>query len=171
MIKDRLEKAINDQINAELYSAYLYASMEQYFHSINLKGFANWMHVQTQEEMAHAIRFGNYINGRGGRVLLQAIEAPPSQWTGPLQVFEEIYKHEQKVTSLINNLVDLAMEEKDHAMYNMLQWFVGEQVEEESSADDIVQQLKLIHEDKSALFMIDRELAARVFVDPNATNA
>lgn len=171
MIKDRLEKAINDQINAELYSAYLYASMEQYFYSINLKGFANWMHVQTQEEMAHAIRFANYVNGRGGRVLLKAIDAPPSQWDNPLQVFEEIYKHEQKVTSLINGLVDLAMEEKDHAMYNMLQWFVAEQVEEESSADDIVQQLKLIHEDKSALFMIDRELAARVFTDPNATNA
>ncbi|MDD2586310.1 MAG: ferritin [Syntrophomonadaceae bacterium] len=169
MIKTEIQDAINEQINAELYSAYLYASMGAFFESLNLKGFANWMNVQYQEEVAHATRMYNYLNERGGRVILKAIDAPPTEWNSPVNVFEEVYKHEQKVTELINNLVDLSMGLKDHATYNFLQWFVAEQVEEEASADEILQQLKLLADNTGALFMIDRELGQRVFVDPNAT--
>ncbi|MDD3890622.1 MAG: ferritin [Syntrophomonadaceae bacterium] len=169
MIKTEIQDAINEQINAELYSAYLYASMGAFFESQNLKGFANWMNVQYQEEVAHATRMYNYLNERGGRVILKAIDAPPTEWNSPVNVFEEVYKHEQKVTELINNLVDLSMGLKDHATYNFLQWFVAEQVEEEASADEILQQLKLLADNTGALFMIDRELGQRVFVDPNAT--
>lgn len=168
MIKTEIQNALNEQINAELYSAYLYASMGAFFESQNLKGFANWMNVQYQEEVAHATRMYNYLNERGGRVILMAIDAPPTEWNSPVNVFEEVYKHEQKVTELINNLVDLSMELKDHATYNFLQWFVAEQVEEEASADEILQQLKLLADNTGALFMIDRELGQRVFVDPNA---
>lgn len=168
MIKEKLQDAINEQINKELYSAYLYASMAAYFESVNLKGFANWMSIQRQEEEAHAFRFYKFVNERGGRVIFKAIDTPPSEWSSPLKVFEEVYKHEQFVTSLINDLVDLAQQEKDHAMYNYLQWFIDEQVEEEASADEIVQQLKMVGDNAGALFMLDRELGQRVFVDPNA---
>jgi len=133
MISKKIEKALNKQINAELYSAYLYLSMVAYFESVNLPGFANWMKVQTQEELMHAMKIYDFVNERGGRVVLKAIEAPPTEWDSPLDAFEATYKHEQKVTGLINNLVNLAIEEKDHATSSFLQWFVNEQVEEESS--------------------------------------
>ncbi len=165
-MNEKVQKAINDQINAELYSAYLYLAMSAYFHSTNLSGFANWVRVQALEEETHAGRFFDYVNERGGRVILGEIEKPPVEWKSPLDAFEAIYAHEQKVTGLINDLVDLALKEKDHATYNMLQWFVSEQVEEESSADEIVQKLKLIGSEGSGLFMIDQELAQRVFTMP-----
>ena len=166
MLSERMLKALNKQLNAELYSAYLYLSMAAYFESKNLKGFANWMRVQAQEELTHAMRFFDYINERGGRVYLEAIEKPPIEWKSPLDVFEATYKHEVKVTNMINDLVNMAMEEKDHATYNMLQWFVAEQVEEEASADEIRQQLKLIGDDGRGIMMLDRELKQRVFTPP-----
>lgn len=168
MIDQRMQEALNKQINAEIYSAYLYLSMSAHFQSVNLAGFANWMRVQWQEELAHALKFYDYVNERGGRVVLQPVEAPPSQWDSPLALFEHVHQHEQKVTGMINKLVDLAVEIRDHATNNVLQWFVAEQVEEEASADEVVQKLKLVGDDPSALFMIDRELAQRVFVAPAA---
>jgi len=170
MIKENIQKALNKQINAELYSAYLYLSMSAYFQSINLAGFANWMRVQALEEMTHADKFYNFIVERGGRVELEAIEAPPKEWSSHLAVFENAYKHEQKVTSMINDLVDLAIKEKDHASNIFLQWFVTEQVEEEASADEVVQKLKLAGDKGSGLFMIDGELSKRVFTPPAATD-
>jgi ferritin len=164
----KMQEALNKQLNAEIYSAYLYLSMSAYFHSINLDGFANWMRVQWQEELAHGLKFYDYVNERGGRVTLQPVEAPPSEWGSPLALFEDVYRHEQKVTGMINKLVDLAVKARDHATNNFLQWFVAEQVEEEASADEVVQKLKLVGDDASALFMIDRELAQRVFVAPTA---
>ena len=166
MLSERMLNALNRQVNAELYSSYLYLSMAAYFESINLKGFANWMRVQAQEELTHAMRFFDYINERGGVVKLAAIEQPPTEWKSPLDVFEATYKHEVKVTGMINSLVNLAMKEKDHATYNMLQWFVAEQVEEEASADEIRQQLKLIGKDGRGILMLDRELGQRVFTPP-----
>lgn len=163
MIEDNITKALNQQINAEMYSAYLYLAMSAYFESIDLKGFANWMQVQAQEEMTHAMKIYDYIFERGGRVTLSAIEAPPGQWGSPLEVFESTLKHEQKVTGMINNLVDLATNEKDHATCNFLQWFVAEQVEEEASANEMVQKLKLVADAQGGLFMLDNEFGRRVF--------
>ena len=165
-----MEKALNEQVNAEMYSAYLYLSMESYFKSLNLNGFANWMRVQTQEEMMHAMKIYDYVNERGGRIMLKPIEGPPTKWDSPLAVFEAVLTHEQKVTGLINNLVDLAIAEKDHATNSFLQWFVTEQVEEESSADDNVQKLKMMENAPGGMFMLDRELAQRVVTPPAAEN-
>ena len=144
MINKKMQDALNAQVNAEMYSAYLYLSMESFFKSLNLNGFANWMRVQTQEEMMHAMKIYDFIYERGGRVLLKTVEGPQTKWDSPLAVFEAVLKHEQKVTSLINDLVDLAIEEKDHATNSFLQWFVNEQVEEEASADEKVRQLKMM---------------------------
>lgn len=166
MISKKMEEALNGQINAELYSAYLYLSMESYFKSLNLNGFANWMRVQTQEEVAHAMKIYDFVNERGGRVTLKAIDGPPTKWDSPLAVLEAVYTHEQKVTGLINELVDLAIKEKDYATNSFLQWFVNEQVEEESSADEIVQQLKIMENAPGGMFMLDRELGQRVFIPP-----
>ena len=166
MIKENVLNALNYQLNAELYSAYLYLSMEAYFESIELTGFGNWMRVQAQEEMTHAMKFYDYIVQRGERVILSSIEEPPSEWESPQAAFEHVYKHEQKVTGLINALVDLAMSESDHATNNFLQWFVAEQVEEEESANAALQKIKLTGESKSGLFMLDSELAQRVFTPP-----
>jgi len=127
MISKSVEKALNDQINAEFYSAYLYLSMMAYFESVNLAGFATWMKAQTQEEIMHAMKMYDFVNERGGRVILQAIEAPPAEWDSPLAAFEAAYAHEQIVTGRINDLVNLAIEEKDHATNAFLQWFVNEQ--------------------------------------------
>jgi ferritin len=169
MVSERMQQALNKQMIAEFYSAYLYLSMSAYFKSINLAGFANWMRVQAQEELAHGMKFYDYIGESGGRVLLGPIEGPPTTWKSPLDVFEHTYKHEQKVTALINDLVNLAIEEKDHATNNFLQWFVSEQVEEESSADDVRKKLKLVGDAGGGIFMIDRELAQRVFTPPAQT--
>ena len=166
MIKEKIQDALNKQLNAELYSSYLYLSMAAYFESVSLKGFANWMRVQAQEELFHAMKFYDYIHERGGRVAMTSISAPLTQWDSPLAAFKQVYQHEQKVTGLINNLVTLAIAETDHATNNFLQWFVAEQVEEESSADEIVQKLRLLGEDRSGLFMLDQELGQRVFIPP-----
>ena len=169
MLSEKVQEELNKQLNAELYSSYLYLSMSAYFQSVNLSGFANWMRVQAQEELAHALKFYDYVNERGGRVVLRPVEAPLSEWDSPLAVFEHVYRHEQKVTGLINKLIDLAVKARDHATNNFLQWFISEQVEEEASADEVVQKLKLVGDDASGLFMIDRELAQRVLVPPPAT--
>jgi len=166
MIGKKLEQALNEQVNAEMYSAYLYLSMESFFKLLNLNGFATWMRVQTQEEMMHAMKIYDFIIERGGRVLLKPIEGPQTKWDTPLAVFEAVSKHERKVTSLINNLVDLAIGEKDHATNSFLQWFVNEQVEEEASADEVVQQLKMMESAPGGMFMLDRELGQRVFTPP-----
>ena len=160
-INEKIEDALNEQINKELYSGYMYLSMATYFESINLKGFAHWMREQDKEEREHAMKIFDYVIERGGRVSLTSIDAPPTEWKSPLDAFEEVYKHEQKVTGLINTLVDLAKSENDYATDAFLQWFVEEQVEEEASADEIVQKLKLIGDSGAALLMIDRELAQR----------
>jgi len=166
MISKKIEDALNDQINAEMYSAYLYLSMVAYFESVNLAGFATWMRAQAQEEMVHAMKIYDFVNERGGRVLLKSIDAPTTEWDSPLAVFEAAYAHEQLVTGRINDLVDLAVAEKDHATNAFLQWFVNEQVEEETSADNVVQNLKMAQNAPGALFMIDRELGTRVFTTP-----
>ncbi len=168
MLSEKMAQALNKQLNAELYSAYLYLSMAAYHYSINLNGFANWMTVQNQEETMHAMKFYHFINERGGRIRLDTIDKPATTWSSPLEVFEETLKHEEKVTGLINNLVDLAIAERDHASNAFLQWFITEQVEEEASANEIIQNLKLAGNDPHALFMLDRELATRVFTPPAA---
>jgi ferritin len=135
--------------------------MNAFFKSIHLDGFANWMHAQAQEELMHGMKFYDFINQRGGRVVLSQIDAPPVEWNSPVKVFEETLKHEQKVTGLINDLVEIAMAEHDHATNIFLQWFVTEQVEEEESAGYVLQQLMLLGDEKNGIFMIDRELAKR----------
>lgn len=161
MLGEKMQAAMNQQINAELHSAYIYLSMTAYFADKNLNGFANWMRVQAQEELVHAMKFYDFIIERRGRVLLEPVAAVPTDWVSPLAVFENALAHEQKVTGMINDLVNLSIKEKDHAANSFLQWFVDEQVEEESSADAIVQQLKLIGDAGAVLFLFDRELAQR----------
>ena len=168
MLSDKIQEALNKQINAELYSSYLYLSMSAYFESINLAGFASWMRAQAQEELFHAMKFFNFVNERQGRVDLRPIEGPQTEWESPAAVFEATYAHERHVTELIYDLADMAEGEKDRALRNLLEWFVAEQVEEESSADKVLQQLKLAGDDRGALFMIDKEMATRVFTMPTA---
>jgi ferritin len=165
VIKEKMEKAINDQINAELYSAYLYLAMSSYFQAHDLPGFANWMFVQYQEETTHGLKFYKYVLERSGKIELKLIEAPKTNWKSPLEVFEEVLKHEQYVTERIHNLVDIAIAEREHATNAMLQWYVNEQVEEEANATLIIGQLKRIGESKDGLYMLDKELAARTFID------
>jgi ferritin len=168
MLSEKMQEALNKQLNAELYSAYLYLAMAAYYYSINLNGFANWMKVQNLEETMHAMKFYEFINERGGMIWLDAITKPPTTWSSPLEVFEETLKHEEKVTGLINDLVDLAILERDHATNAFLQWFITEQVEEEASANEVIQNLKLAGNDPHALFMLDRELGTRIFTPPPA---
>ncbi|HEB50055.1 MAG TPA: ferritin [Desulfobulbus sp.] len=168
MLKKKILKALNEQINAEMYSSYLYLSMESYFQSVSLGGFAAWMRAQVQEELMHAMKFYDFVNERGGRVTLNAINKPERDWESPLAAFQHILRHEQLVTSLINDLVDLAAREKDHATGIFLQWFVTEQVEEEATVGEIVNRLELIGNDSSGLFFLDAELGKRVF---NASQA
>ncbi len=168
MISEKIESAFNEQINAELYSAYLYLSMSAYFKSTNLDGFANWMYVQAQEELMHAMKFYTFIHQRGGRVTLGPVAAPPTHWESPEAVFKEVLAHEQKVTGLIHGLVETALLEHDHAGNIFLQWFVTEQVEEEESANSVLQKLKFLEGAKGGLFMIDQELSQRTFTPPGA---
>ncbi len=166
MLSQTMEAALNRQINAEMYSSYLYLSMSSYFESIDLTGMAAWMKSQTQEEMFHAMKMYDYVNERGGRVILDAIAKPQSDWDSVLAVFEATLAHERTVTGLINDLVDLALDERDHATNIFLQWFVSEQVEEEATAGGIVNKLKLIGDDAAGLFALDQELGQRVFTPP-----
>jgi ferritin len=153
--------ALNEQINAELYSAYLYQAMAAQFEASNLAGFAHWMDVQAREEQNHARKIYEFLVERGGRVVLKAIGAPPAEWKSALAVFEDSYAHEQKVTGLINRLVELARAEADHAAEVFLAWFVTEQVEEEANALQIVEKLKMIKDHPQGLLMLDAQLAAR----------
>ena len=168
MISKSMEKALNKQINAELYSSYLYLSMAAYLADNDLPGFATWMRVQVQEENFHAMKMYDYVLERGGKVVLQAIESPQIEWSGVLDVFKETLAHEQKVTGLINDLVDLALDERDHATNIFLQWFVSEQVEEEASFGLLVKKLERIGDDGNGLLRLDEELAGRSFVAPAA---
>ncbi len=168
MIGKKMEESLNGQLNAELYSAYLYLSMAAYFESVDLSGFANWMRIQTQEEQFHAMKFYDYIIERGGRVILSPVDAPPSDWDSPFAAFKATLEHEQKVTGLINELVYLAREVKDNASEVFLQWFVNEQVEEEDNVGKVLGQLKLIKDSPEALFMMDKEMRQRVFTPPAA---
>jgi len=161
MIGKKMQKALNEQIKAELDSAYLYLAMAAYFHSEGLDGMAQWMHVQSEEELSHAKKFMQHIVDREGRVELAALPQPKKSWESPLAAFEAAYKHEQSITKRIDALVELAAKEKDHAAGVMLQWFVNEQVEEEASASKIVQMLQHIGRSGSGLIMLDRQLGKR----------
>lgn len=156
-----MQEALNQQINAELYSAYLYLAMAAYFQSFKLSGFANWMQVQTKEETAHAIKIYDFIHAQGGRVVLKSIAQPPDQWQSPLHAFEAAQKHEQKVTAMINDLVKLASQQKEQTTSTFLQWFVDEQVEEEDSVSQVVQTLRAAEKTPDGLKLIDRELGKR----------
>ncbi len=165
-IGKKMQEALNQHINAEMYSSYLYLAMSAYFESLNLDGFASWMRVQSQEEALHYNKFFDYVNERGGRVLLDAIEKPPAQWSSPLDAFRATYEHEQMVSDLIDKLVEVAIEERDRATESFLKWFVDEQVEEEATVDRMVKMLEMSGESPVAMLMLDREMAARVFTPP-----
>ncbi len=167
-MNENVQNALNKQINAELYSSYLYLSMSAYCQTKSLTGMANWFRIQAQEELMHVMRFFDYVNDRGGQVKLGAVEQPQQEWTSFLKAFEDAHAHEQKITGMINDLVDVTVQEKDRLTENFLQWFVAEQVEEEASVSEIVGQLQLIGNEGSGIFMVDRELAQRVFVPPTA---
>ncbi len=161
MISKTLQDAINDQINKELYSSYLYLSMAAYFESNNLPGFAKWMQVQEGEERGHAMKLYRFLVDRGGRVMLKAIAAPEVEWKSSMELFKQVADHEAKVTASINSLYELALKEKDYAAQMALQWFITEQVEEEKNAADIVQQLELIDARGTAVLMLDHRLGKR----------
>jgi ferritin len=156
-----MQDAINEQIKNELYSAYLYLSMAAYSEANNLPGFAHWMRAQSQEEVEHAMKFFEFVNERGGRVVLHAIDQPPADFESPVKIFEETLDHERKVTAMIHSLYELALEEKDYPAQILLHWFIDEQVEEEASAAYILDTLKAIGVKGQALVMLDRELARR----------
>lgn len=165
-INETMTKALNDHLNAETYSAYLYLSMSAYFESIDLAGFANWMRIQAQEEEIHARKLFEYITARGGRVRLGGIDEPPAEWEGALAAFEAAYAHEQEISTAIDDLVGLALEQKDRATESLLRWFVDEQVEEEATVDALVKQLRLGKDSPTVLLMLDRELGARTLTPP-----
>ncbi len=161
MLSKVMQDAMNDQINKELYSSYLYLSMAAYFEDRNLPGFAHWMRIQESEEREHAMKFYDFILERGGKVNLKAIEAPKTEWKSTLEVAEEVAAHEAKVTASIYVLYETALKEKDYPTQVMLQWFISEQVEEEKKAAEIVGNLKLIEERGTAVLMLDHQLAKR----------
>jgi len=165
MLSKTMQDALNEQINAEIWSAYLYLSMSAYFEDNNLPGFANWMKMQWQEEISHAMKLFDYVNERGGRVTLQPITEVKTEWKDSIEVFTETLDHERKVSSMINNLVNIAISEADHATNNVLQWFVAEQVEEEATAENLLEQLKMINGFGHGMLMLDRELSQRSFAD------
>ena len=161
MISKKMQKALNDQINAELYSSYIYLAMSAYFESQNWNGFAAWMAKQSMEEYGHAMKIYKYVTEVEGRVILEAIEKPKSDWKSPLEVFDAAYKHEIYITNRINDLTNLAVTEKDHATNIFLHWFVTEQVEEVATVSQIVNKFKMVGDNKSALYMLDKELGSR----------
>lgn len=169
MITKAMQDAINLQIKYELESAYLYLSMAAYFHSTGLDGMAQWMRVQTQEEMVHAMKFFDHIKDRDGHIELLQLDKPKTEWSSPQNAFEEANKHEQLITSRINNLSKLAREENDNAAGILLQWFVTEQIEEEASTLKVAQELKLIGNSGQGILMLDRELGMRIFTMPATT--
>ncbi len=156
-----LQDALNEHLNKELYAAYLYLAMAAYFESTNMPGFTAWMRAQAREEYGHAMKFWTYISDRGGRVTLLAIDQPPSQYRSPLDAFEQALAHEQEVSEAINKLYGRAVDERDYASEVFLQWFISEQVEEEKSAQQIVDTLKMVGDDPASLLMLDREMGGR----------
>ena len=168
MISDKMASAISTQINRELYSAYLYLGMSAWFSDNDLAGFANWMRIQFDEEQFHAMKMYDYLVAQGAHVALGPIEAPPNDYASAIDVFEKTLAHERTVTGLVNKLVDLAQEQKDHATNIFLQWFITEQIEEEANATEILRQLKLVGKEGHGLLMLDREMAQRVFTPPAA---
>lgn len=171
MLNNKVQDALNEQINAEFWSAYLYLSMAQHFEAEGMPGVANWFKIQFQEEQAHATIFMNYINQRGGRVTLKAIDAVPTSWESPLEAFKATLEHEQKVTALINNLYALAESERDYATRDRLTWFVTEQVEEEDNCRTLIDKFSLIGNDGMGLYMLDQELGSRTYTAPSALSA
>ena len=169
MISDKLTIAINKQINAELWSAYLYLSMSAHFSNESLAGFANWFKVQFHEEQDHALKLMNYLISKGNKVELSPIQEVKTSWDSALEAFEETLKHEKVVTSLINNLVSIARSENDYATESMLQWFVNEQVEEEETAQGMIDELKLIGDNGVGIYMMNKELATRVYTPLDAS--
>ncbi|BCS87272.1 ferritin [Pseudodesulfovibrio sediminis] len=165
MLSEKMEAALNEQMNWEIFSAHIYLSMCSHFAQEGLGGFSAWMNAQYQEEMFHAMKFFAYINEAGGHAKIGQIDAPDYIWETPLAAFEEALAHEQGVTARINALADLAVEEKNHAVGIFLQWFIGEQVEEEDTVGDIVGKLKMLG-DGGGMFMLDRDLGTRVFTPP-----
>lgn len=165
MLKQTILDKLNDQLAKEAYSAYLYYSMAGYFETVSLKGFANWMLIQAQEEMTHMHRLFNYINDRGAQVILAQVDQPPHSWASVEECVAETLAHEQFISESINECVTLAIKENDHPTNTMLQWFVNEQVEEEASADDLLQKVKMIGDNSSGLYLLDNELSQRKFVD------
>ncbi len=166
MLNKEIEQALGKHLNAEIYSSHLYYSMSAYFESLSLKGFARWMRIQALEELSHVQKFFDYVHERGGRLIMQPVDGPPHEWESPLAAFEAVYEHEVEVSTLINGLMDLAIAKSDHATVNFLQWFIGEQVEEESTADEVVQKLRLVGDEKGGLFLVDQELEKRMFTVP-----
>jgi ferritin len=169
VLSKTMNTALNEQIKWELYSGYLYLAMSAHLNHIGLSGFSTWMRFQALEELLHAMKFYDFVNERGGSVELLAVDAPPSEWKSPLELFEQTLEHEQQVTRRINALVDTAMAERDHATNIFLQWFVTEQVEEEDNVGDIVNKLKLVGNGGEGLFMLDKEMALRT--PPTPTQA
>jgi ferritin len=169
MINKRMQDAINEQIKFEIYSANLYLSMSAYIEGKNLKGIAHWLRVQYEEETFHALKLYDYLKNREGQVIIQSIDAPPSEFGTPLETFKKVLEHEQHVTAAINNLYKVAIEENDIAAQIFLQWFVNEQMEEEANASDVIGKMKLIGDRGVDLLYLDTELATRVFVPPAAT--
>ena len=167
MINEKVQEAINAQINAEFWSAYLYLSMAMHFEAEGRSGVANWFKIQFQVEQAHAQIFINYLNQRGGRVTLKAIDEVPTTWESPLAAFKATHEHEQKVTSLINNLYTLAEAEHDYATRDRLNWFVSEQVEEEDNCRQLIDKFTLIGNDGMGQYMLDQELGARTYAVPS----
>ena len=167
MLSEKMQDALNAQINAEMWSAYLYLSMSMAAADKGLKGVANWFAIQFKEEQDHAQIFINYLLSRGGRVKLASIADVETEWDNALAMFEQTLEHEKKVTSLIHNLCAIAAEERDVATANRLNWFVDEQVEEEENARDIIDPLRMIGDDRLGLYMIDQELATRVYTTPS----
>jgi ferritin len=161
MFTAKLEKELNKQLNREFLSAYLYISMAAYFQSVNLSGFEHWMKVQAKEELSHAQKIYNFIHERNGKVTLEQIDKPQITWESPLLAFEDSLNHEKHITECINELINLAAEEKDHATSIFLQWFVTEQVEEEAGATEIIKKLKFIKDMPGGLLMLDKELGKR----------
>lgn len=166
MLNKNVEEAINAQINAEFWSAYLYLSMSAYFEADGKSGFANWFKVQFKEEQAHAEILMNFAQSRGGRVILKPIDAVKTEWDSPLDAFKDTLEHEKKVTALINGLYALAEKEQDYATRSMLTWFVDEQVEEEKNAQEFIDTLGLIGDNGFGIYQLDKEMSARTFVVP-----
>jgi ferritin len=166
MISEKMTHALNEQVNREMYSAYLYMAMSNHSNQAGLKGFANWFMVQYHEEMLHAMKIYEYIQRQGAVATLGAIQAPPADFESPLDMFTQTLAHEQFITRSINDLMEIAIAEKDHATQIFLEWYVTEQVEEEENDNDIIAQLKLIGDNPQGLMMLDRELAARMTTVP-----